>query len=402
MKKRIAITLIVCALGITGAYGIFRLFTYISLGKPVPTTQIFVQTTPAPDSNDTESMVAAPVPFKLELVADNLFVPWSLVFTSSDRMLVTERNGNVRVIEKGNLQEKPLYTFSNVSQKMEEGLMGMALHPDYETNKYIYFAYAYPKGNGMAVRVVRFMDAGTALQEEKTIIDNLPAAKYHAGTRIKFGPDRKLYISTGDATQKDKAQDIKALNGKILRLNDDGTIPSGNPFPNSPVFSYGHRNSQGFDWHPVSHVLYETEHGPSLIDGPAGGDEINVIKAGKNYGWPEAHHEIHIDGREDPKVVFTPAVAPADMTFYDGKLFPQFKNNFFFAALKGEGIYRVVVSEQNSEVIEKYEKMNDIVVGRVREVVEAPNGEIYFTTSNRDNRGTLQQNDDKVYRLVAK
>jgi glucose/arabinose dehydrogenase len=138
-----------------------------------------------------------------------------------------------------------------------------------------------------------------------------------------------------------------------------------------------------------------------LFDGPAGGDEINVIKAGKNYGWPQAHHEIHIDGREDPKLLFTPAVAPAGMTFYSGKMFPQYKNNFFFAALKGEGIYRVEVSDANPEQIVKYEKMEDIAVGRIREVVEAPDGSIYFATSNQDGRGSVRENDDKIYKLTA-
>ncbi len=340
------------------------------------------------------------VPYKVEVVTENLFVPWSIVFTSSERMLVTERKGAIRIIDKGQLQSQPLFTFQNISTKSEEGLMGMALDPEYQHNKTLYVCLAYPKNNGMVDKVVALVDNGTTATETKTLIDNIPAAQFHAGCRLKFGPDKKLYITTGDSTKRDLAQDKNSLAGKILRLNSDGSIPSDNPFSNSPIYSWGHRNPQGIDWHPVTGTMYEVEHGPSGFDGPGGGDEVNVIKAGENYGWPKVSHDKSGPGLVSPKLVFTPAVAPAAGLFYKGDALPQFKNNFLFGMLQGEGIHRVVVDEANPEMIISHENISGIQVGRVREIVEGPDGLIYFSTSNRDGRGKVNPGDDKIYRIV--
>lgn len=278
--------------------------------------------------------------------------------------------------------------------------MGLTLHPDYEQNSYLYVSYAYPKDDQLVVKVVRLKDEGDVLSEETTIIDDIPAARFHAGSRIKFGPDGKLYITTGDASTKELAQETDSLAGKILRLNDDGTIPDDNPFGDSPLFTIGHRNPQGIDWHPPSDTFYSTEHGPSVFDGPAGGDEVNVIVAGENYGWPRVSHEENEPGLVAPKLVFTPAVAPASGIFYEGDVFPQFRNNFFFGLLRGEGIMRVVISEDDPREVVLYERLEGIDVGRVRTVAEGPDGLIYFSTSNQDGRGTLRPGDDKIYRLV--
>ncbi|MBI1871989.1 PQQ-dependent sugar dehydrogenase [Candidatus Collierbacteria bacterium] len=225
------------------------------------------------------------------------------------------------------------------------------------------------------------------------------AGAIHDGCRIKFGPDNKLYITLGEAAQKDLAQKLDSLNGKILRINADGSIPADNPFRGSPIYSYGHRNPQGIDWDPQTNLLWATEHGPSGADGPGGGDEINLIKEGANYGWPLVSHDKTYPGTEFPKLLFTPAVAPAAGMFYRGDLFPEFKNNFFFAALRGEGIYRLVIA---GDKVISFEKLSGIDVGRIREIVEGPDGAIYFTTSNRDGRGKLREGDDKIYRIVPK
>lgn len=337
-----------------------------------------------------------------ESVAENLYVPWSIIFTGQNRMLFTERNGQLRVIEKGKLIREPLKIFEEVSSNGEEGLMGLAADPDYQENKFIYLSYAYQDKDDMKVKVVRYMDNGNSLSDEKNIIDNLPAERYHAGCRLKFGPDGKLYVTTGDAGERELAQDINTLYGKILRINPDGTIPSDNPYKNNPVWSYGHRNPQGIDWYPGTDILYSTEHGPSGFDGPGGGDEVNVIIKGGNYGWPEVSHKESREGMISPVLEFTPAVAPASGMFYKSDLLPQFRNNFFFGCLRGSGIMRVVVDSNNPLKIISFEKLFSEKYGRIREIAESPDGDIYFSTSNRDGRGRVRDGDDKIYRITKK
>lgn len=363
-------------------------------GKPIIVSETISSSTSNPP---TESIS---VSFKVEPFVSDLSVPWSLIFTSPSRILVTERPGRVRVVENGKLLEKPLRVFSEVSHQSEEGLMGMVLDPEYEKNHYVYMCIAYENGEKATDKVLRVTDHNGVLDEDFVVIDQIPAARFHAGCRIRFGPDGKLYISTGDATDKKQAQELKSLGGKILRINADGSIPEDNPFAGSPVYSYGHRNPQGFDWHPESGVLIETEHGPSGNDGPGGGDEVNVIRKGENYGWPVVSHEKTQSGMVSPLLVFTPAVAPASGMFYRGSIFPQLTNTFLFGALKGEGIIQVIFDPENSEKVLSYQKLSGIDVGRVRDIVEGPDGYIYFTTSNQDGRGSARSGDDKIYRLV--
>lgn len=346
---------------------------------------------------------AEPVAYEIEEVASGLEVPWSIVFTSDDRMLISERPGHIRVIENGSagwrIRAEPLHTFPEVSSRAEEGLMSLAVHPQYASNKFVYAVYAYAADGAMYDRVVRFRDDGASISGVTTILDRIPAAQYHAGSRLAFGPDGKLYITTGDATRREIAQDLKSLGGKILRLNDDGSIPSDNPFPNSPVWSYGHRNPQGISWDSKGN-LYETEHGPSTFDGPPGGDEVNRIEKGGNYGWPVVSHERSQEGMIDPLLVFTPAEAPASALVYSGKLLPQFKDNLFFGALIGEGLIRVAFDSNDPDSVANYEKLAEVKLGRIRDVTEAPDGTIYFTTSNRDGRGQVSETDDRIFRIV--
>ena len=326
-------------------------------------------------------------------------IPWSIVFTSPDRMLVSERTGTVREIVNGKLNPDPLFTFKDVAVKSEAGLMGMAIDPQYENNHYLYACYAFLKGNGNDNRVVRLLDNGTSLSLDEVILDTLPSAIEHAGCRIRFGPDGKLYITNGDALKPSTAQDVNTLSGKILRVNPDGSIPADNPFPGSPVWSYGHRNPQGIDWQPGSGLMYSTEHGPSGFDGPPGGDEINLIQAGGNYGWPLVSHDQTLAGMIAPLIQFTPAEAPASLSFYNSDVLPMFKGSMFFGALVGEGVVKVVISGTNPREIASVEKIINNV-GRVRDVVQGPDGFIYFSTSNRDGRGTVHAGDDYIYRIV--
>jgi glucose/arabinose dehydrogenase len=335
------------------------------------------------------------VAYQVEEVARGLEVPWGIAFTSPTRMLVTERPGRIRIIENGQLLEKPLHTFPEVSTGGEEGLMSITLHPRYAENKFVYASYAFQTERGMWVEVVRFKDSGDSISDIKRIITGIPAAQFHAGSELAFGPDGKLYITTGDATERELAQDKDSLAGKILRLNDDGSIPSDNPF-GTALWSYGHRNPQGIDWNSEGE-MYGTEHGPSGFDGPGGGDEVNKIEKGGNYGWPLVSHDKTLEGTISPLLVFTPAEAPASALIYSGMLFPQFKDDLFFGALRGENLMRVSLEGGKAT---GFDRLFLEEYGRIREVTEGPDGAIYFSTSNRDGRGSPAGSDDRILRLI--
>lgn len=343
------------------------------------------QATPPPAREAASPSSSGPV-----AVVENVEVPWSIAFTSNDRMLFTERPGRVRVVENGRLRSEPLHVFSDVVHRAEVGLMGLALHPDYARNKLLYISYGRSGGGDVVVDVVRFRDAGTSLADATPIIRNLPAARFHAGCRLRFGPDRKLYITTGDATDRNIAQDLASLGGKILRVNDDGSIPPDNPFPNSPVWSLGHRNPQGIDWDPVSGTLWSTEHGPSGFDGGFGGDEVNIVERGKNYGWPLIHHRDTREGMVSPLLEYTPACAPASGAFW--------RNDFYFGCLRGEHLHRVVIDPTDRRKVVREEKLfTDL--GRIREVAAGPDGALYFSTSNHDGRGNPASSDDRIFKV---
>ena len=210
--------------------------------------------------------------FRVEKVAGGLEVPWAIVWAPDGRMIFTERPGRVRVMEKGTLNPKPLLVVDRCRESWRSGLMGVAFHPQFSSNHFVYLSYAYTSG-GVRVRVVRYRDAPEGLVDRKVIIEDLPAARSHAGCRILFGADGKLYVTTGDATDRELAQQLDSLAGKTLRLNDDGTVPQDNPFVGQQnarpeIWSLGHRNAQGMDFQPDSNLMFQTEHGPSGFDGP--------------------------------------------------------------------------------------------------------------------------------------
>lgn len=367
----------------------------LSCGQPPPGRGAGeVETTP-PQSAQGQ------VSFRVETVVGNLQVPWSIVWTPDGRMIFTERAGRVRVYESGKLRPEPLFTVPDVEPTGESGLMSIALHPQFASNQLLYLSYAY-KGDGQRVRVVRYRETSAGLSERKIIIDNIPAAQFHAGCRLRFGAEDKLYITTGDATERVLAQQLDSLTGKTLRLNDDGTVPSDNPFVGQQkarpeIWSYGHRNAQGLDWQPGTNLMFQTEHGPSGFDGPGGGDEVNIVEKGKNYGWPVIHHRETRPGMEAPLLEYTPACAPASATFYRGTAFPQFRGNLFFGCLRSTRIVRV---ELDGRRVVTQENLLAGKYGRIREVAEGPDGYLYFSTSNRDGRGSPAADDDRIIRLV--
>ena len=282
-----------------------------------------------------------PTGVTVEVVAQGLKVPWGLVFAPDGRLFLTERGGVIRVIEDGRLLPDS-YAELDVAQEGEGGLLGLALDPDFETNGYLYIYYTYRNPQGfLQNRVTRLKEGDSGAQEEPLIIlDNIPASRIHNGGRIKFGPDGKLYVTTGDAGSSILSQDMDSLAGKILRINRDGAVPQDNPFPGSPVYSYGHRNPQGLAWHPVTDQLFATEHGP------VGHDEVNLIEAGGNYGWP-----IIIGTGNDPRFL-DPLLesgldtwAPSGATFYDGDVLPsEWKGRLLFGALRGQRINWLTLS----------------------------------------------------------
>lgn len=340
------------------------------------------------------------IQFKVEVVLANLQIPWSLVFGPNGDLYFTERPGRLQVLRVGAKTPTLVERLDEVVHRGEGGLMGLALHPNFATDSLLYLSYTYDAREGLANRVVRYRLRGGKLTQRILIVDEIPGARFHNGCRLRFGPDGKLYITTGDATEGQIAQDRKSLGGKILRVNDDGSIPSDNPFRSSAIYAYGFRNPQGIDWQPRSALLFETEHGPSGFDGPGGGDEVNIVEAGKNYGWPVIHHRQTREGMVSPLLEYTPALAPGSGTFYKGELFPKLKENYLFGALRGQHIQRIVLDSKDTRKVVRTERLLEDDFRRIRDVVEAPDGTIYFSTSNRDGRARPFDADDRILRLV--
>ncbi|MBC7899311.1 MAG: PQQ-dependent sugar dehydrogenase [Saprospiraceae bacterium] len=366
-------------------------------------SMLFACGQPPQGVNEAEALETASqdARFKVETVATGLEVPWGFAFLPNKNILVTERPGRVRLIENGKLRAEPVYTVPDVEPSSESGLMDISIHPNFSVNNFVYIAYAY-NNDGKFVKIVRYKFDGKAFSEQKIILEGIPAAPNHAGTRARFGPDGKFYVTTGDATDRTLAQQRNSLAGKTLRLNDDGTVPTDNPFVNQPgtlpqIWTIGHRNAQGLAWQPGSGLMFQTEHGPSGFDGPGGGDEVNIVERGKNYGWPTIHHKQTQAGLEPPVLEYTPACAPASGAFYNGSAFPTFKGNFFFGCLRGAKIIRVTLNGRN---VASQEDLFIGTYGRIREIAEGPDGFIYFSTSNRDGRGSAEKEDDRIMRIV--
>lgn len=340
--------------------------------------------------------------FRVETVATGLEVPWGFAWLPNKDLLFTERPGRVRIIEGGKLRPEPVFIVPDVEPSSESGLMDISLHPDFAKNGFIYLAYAYNK-EGKRVKVMRYKYAGGKFTEPKPIIEDVPGAPNHAGMRCRFGPDGKLYVTTGDSTDWNLAHKLDSLAGKTLRLNDDGTVPPDNPFVKTAgarpeIWSYGHRNAQGLAWQPGSGLMFQTEHGPSFFEGKgSGGDEVNIVEAGKNLGWAEIHHNEKREGMVSPLLEYSPACAPGSGMFYNGTAFPAFKGNFFFGCLRGARITRVVL---NGRTVTSQENLLEGTVGRIRELAEGPDGYIYFSTSNRDGRASPLKDDDRIMRIV--
>jgi quinoprotein glucose dehydrogenase len=347
-----------------------------------------------------------PVPW-----VNGLEVPWSFVFLPDGRALIAERPGRIRLVRNGRLVEKPYAALASTDvapgiagmlTKLfvggEGGLMGLAIHPQFPNPPYVYAMHTYQGPGGIGNRVIRLVDEGTSARFDRVVVDGIPGGSLHDGGRIAFGPDGMLYVTTGDIFDSDHAQDLKSLGGKVLRVTPDGQVPADNPFPGSPIWSYGHRNPQGLAWHPETGDLFAAEHGPSSEFGLRAHDEVNVIRKGGNYGWPKAVGAPGVKGLVDPIVAWKDiAVPPAGIAFWRGDL--------FVAALGSGSLIRVGVRRAGAGYrvasIERWfaEGPRASVLGRIRAVGVGPDGKLYFATSNRDGRGSPRAGDDTIYRL---
>jgi glucose/arabinose dehydrogenase len=330
-------------------------------------------------------------------VVTNLDTPWSLAFSKNGILFFTERPGYVKAFYNNTLINLKVENL-NVKEIGEGGLLGIALDPNFPNSPYIYLYYTYEEGK-LWNRVVRYKFENWSLVDQKILIDKIPAATLHNGGRIKFGPDGKLYITTGDATQRDLAQDINSLAGKILRINPDGSIPEDNPFPNLPIYSYGHRNPQGIDW--FDNLMFSSEHGPSGELGYAH-DEINFIIKGANYGWPIVVGISNDKKFKDPILdTGEETWAPSGISFYKGNIYPELKNKLLVATLRGKHLRIIEIDFKEIKVLNHYAILSNLL-GRIRDVVEGPDGYIYIATSNKDGRGIPALDDDRIVKLIPK
>jgi glucose/arabinose dehydrogenase len=302
-------------------------------------------------------------------------------------MLVTERPGQLVHLERGTR-----IMVSGVEHVGEGGLLGVALHPNFADNQFLYLYQTTQTNNGLRNRVVRYTYRNEQLEQDRIIIDELPGARYHDGGRIAFGPSGHLWVAVGDATDARKAQNPETLHGSILRLNSDGSIPTDNPFAigergHPAVYSYGHRNPQGLTWDDAG-KLWSTEHGRSGLR--SGMDEVNMITAGTNYGWPVIEGDETREGMEAPVEQSGPDVtwAPASALYHDGSV--------FFGGLRGASLYEAVLDSTSVRTVRRHLHER---FGRLRSVVEGPDGYFYITTSNTDGRGSPVPDDDRIIRV---
>lgn len=316
---------------------------------------------------------------RIEVIAEGLDVPWEIGFLPDGGILVTERPGKLRGLGKDGF----VIEVSGVAHIGEGGLLGMALHPDFGNNHWIYLYHTTRTDGKISNIVERFVLSGNKLVENKVIVENIPGSGNHDGGRIKFGPDGFLYVTTGDAQNSDDAQNKDSLAGKILRIRDDGSVPEDNPFGNT-IYSYGHRNVQGIAWDDEGR-LWATEHGRSGI--LSGYDELNLIEKGKNYGWPV------IQGDESRADMETPIINSGGSTTWAPSGAAYAKGSIFFAGLRGQALYEYKIK---GKIIIMHFK-NEF--GRLRNAILGPDGNLYVLTNNTDGRGTAKLGDDKLIKV---
>lgn len=360
---------------------------------PVATTCLRVESGAEPTGS---------VPFDVEVVADGLEVPWGLAFLPGGDLLVTERPGRVRRVRGGVLQSAPVLAVP-VTQDGEGGLLGLALHPDFATTRQLYLYLTRGSGSSRSNRVERWVLAedGSSAAFERVIFEGIPGAAVHDGGRLRIGPDRMLYVGTGDAREPSRAQDVGSSAGKLLRLTLEGEVPRDNPFPGQAAFLTGLRNTQGFDWLDAQ-TLYVVDHGPSGDLGRRGHDEVNLARAGDNLGWPDIYACEEREGLVSPLLTWETAHPPGGAALYTGSSIPEWRGSLLVGVLGARHLHRVVFDAANPGRVESHEVYLQGTYGRLREVAMGPDGHLYVTTSNCDGRGSCPDSGDKVLRLLRR
>ena len=334
--------------------------------------------------------------FRIETLADGLEHPWGLAFLPDGGILITERPGRLRLYKDGALQSEPIAGVPEVVARGQGGLLDVALHPDFAGNGLVYLSYAGAGEDGAGTEVARARFDGAALQDLAVIFRAEPkvGGGNHFGSRLRFAGDRTLYVTLGDRFRYMKeAQSLDNHLGTIVRLNDDGSVPDDNPFVGQrdarpEIFSYGHRNVQGLAVQPGTGTLWAHEHGPQ------GGDELNILKPGANYGWPAITYGIDYSGAiisekteapgmEQPVVYWVPSIAPSGMAFYDGDAFPEWQGDLFLGALSHLHLRRL---EIEGEAVVAQEELLTGLSERIRDVRAGPDGLLYVLTDSSDGK----------------
>ncbi len=344
-------------------------------------------TGPPPADTGEEATVEegepGPVEVETEVLVTGLEAPWGLAFLPDGRALVTERDSSRLLAVDGSGAVEEVQQLPAIGRG-EGGLLGITLSPDYDEDGYVYAYYSTGEDN----RVARFQLG----EEPEPVLTGIPVNVYHDGGRIAFGPDGMLYVATGDAGDPQLSQDLDSLAGKILRLTPEGDVPDDNPFPDNPTYSLGHRNVQGLAWDAEGR-LFASEFGQDAYD------EVNLIEAGGNYGWPEVEGEGGEPEYIDPIAVFEPSEAsPSGAEILRDGAIPQWEDDFFMAALRGERLWRLELGAEGT--VTGSEQLLEGEFGRLRHVAQAPDGSLWVLTNNRDGRGSPAPEDDRILRLA--
>ena len=328
----------------------------------------------------------APTIDTAEILVTNLDKPWAIAF-ADERIFVSEKSGKIHVVTPSGKLDSPLISLQT-PEIFGGGLLGITTHPDFENNHYLYAYYTYEENENLWNKVIRITEENSKAVEVITILDKIPGSAFSNGGVIKFGPDGKLYVGTGSVSDySDEPQNLDSLAGKILRLNDDGTIPSDNPFEKSYVFTLGHRNPTGLAWNSQGQ-MYATDSGPTK------NDEINLIKAGSNYGWPEVQCFSKIVNLVNPLECFDPGLEPGGIIFYSGDKF-DIDNQMILATQKATNLFKVQINDDGVNLDRVLSGM-----GRIRDVGQGPDGYVYIITTNTDGKAFPAPDDDKLLRIL--